>query len=131
MQYKDYKKFAREMRLNPTDAERKLWQYLRKHQLENRKFIRQHPIFYKHLKNDSFCYIPDFYCYKEKLAIELDGPIHELNKEYDEEKDRILAGVGIRVLRIKNEELKDINEVLDRIRSMFFDLDSPSWIGRG
>jgi very-short-patch-repair endonuclease len=107
------------MRLNPTDAERKLWQYLRKRQLKNRKFLRQHPIFYEHWKNDSFCFIPDFYCYQEKLAVELDGPIHEMQIEEDTRRDKILSNMGIRILRIKNSELNNIDKVLEKISAMF------------
>jgi very-short-patch-repair endonuclease len=109
------------MRLNPTDAEKKLWQHIRKRQLKNRKFLRQHPIFYEHWKYDSFCFIPDFYCFQEKLAIELDGPIHETKKEEDIRRDKILSNMGIRVLRIKNIELNDIDSVLNKISTMFND----------
>ena len=119
MKYKDYREYAHQMRLNPTDAENKLWQYLRKKQLEGRKFIRQHPIFYEHWKYDSFCFIPDFYCYKEKLAVELDGPIHDSQKEKDQRRDQILSNQGIRILRIKNEELNEIESVLNKIKSKF------------
>ncbi len=42
MQYKQYKEYARQMRLNPTSAERKLWQSLRKKQLEQlRKDLKE------------------------------------------------------------------------------------------
>ena len=119
MKYMEYREYAHQMRLNPTAAEKKLWQYLRKKQIDGRKFIRQHPIFYEHWKYDSFCFIPDFYCFKEKLAIELDGQIHETQKDKDQRKDNILAEQGIRVLRIKNTELNDIESVLRKIKSMF------------
>jgi len=66
-----------------------------------------------------FYYIPDFYCSAEKLAIELDGKIHEFRKEKDRRKDEILNAKGIYVLRIKNTELEDINSVLDKIQSCF------------
>jgi len=119
MRYKNVKAFARKMRLNPTNAEKKLWQYLRNRQLGNKKFLRQHPVFYEHQKTESFCFIPDFFCYEEKLAIELDGPIHDYRKEKDKKRDRILESMGIRVLRIKNTELNDIERVLKKIKSMY------------
>jgi very-short-patch-repair endonuclease len=50
-------------------------------------------------------------------VIELDGPIHEATKEYDEFRDSELENLGIKVLRIKNEELANINEVLQKINS--------------
>jgi very-short-patch-repair endonuclease len=122
MKYKDVKEYARKLRLNPTPAEKELWKHIRKKQLEGRLFLRQHPVFYEHFRYESFCFIPDFFCYKEKLAIELDGPIHNLTKEKDERKDAILAHHGIRVLRIQNDELTDIEKVLNKIKQEF----SPS-----
>ena len=101
-----------------------MWKHIRKKQLDGRIFLRQHPLFYEHYRYESFCFIPDFYCYKEKLAIELDGPIHEQSKENDSRKDSILANLGIRVLRIKNSELKDIEEVLNKITTQFSSLDT-------
>ena len=119
MRYKEVKEYARHLRLNPTEAEKCLWQYIRKRQLEGRLFLRQHPVFYEHWKTESFCFIPDFFCYKEKLAIELDGSIHELTKEKDEKRDAILTQLGIRVLRIANSELDDIESVLTKIKTQF------------
>jgi very-short-patch-repair endonuclease len=36
----------------------------------------------------------------------MDGKIHEFQKEYDENRDMVLAGLGLRTIRILNEELK-------------------------
>ena len=58
------KKLATSLRNNPTDAERHLWQYLRKSQLAGYKFRRQEVLGE---------YIVDFVCLKAKLIIELDG----------------------------------------------------------
>lgn len=57
-------------------------------------------------------FIADFYCAGLKLIIELDGRIHENNKEYDSERDLKLLSKGIYVVRIKNEELNDMNSVI-------------------
>ncbi len=38
--WKTIKRLARELRKNPTDAERKLWEHLRKKQIAGRKFLR-------------------------------------------------------------------------------------------
>ncbi len=46
------------------------------------------------------------------LVIELDGPIHEGRKGYDVDRDEKLLSKGMKVLRIKNEELDDINNVI-------------------
>ena len=55
-------RFADELRERMTEAEEKLWKYLRKKPL-GYKFRRQHPF---------SLYILDFYCHKAKLAIEFD-----------------------------------------------------------
>ncbi|MQY72086.1 MAG: DUF559 domain-containing protein, partial [Dehalococcoidia bacterium] len=62
------KPLAREMRRAPTLAEEVLWQHLRNSQMGGFKFRRQHPI-------DRF--IVDFYCFKIRLVIEVDGPVHQ------------------------------------------------------
>jgi leucyl-tRNA synthetase len=60
--------------------------------------------------------VADFYCYEKKAVIELDGPVHEKTEEYDDFRDSELQDLGLRVLRIKNEELENMNEVLKRIK---------------
>ena len=59
--------YARWMRANPTDAERRLWRCLRRERCLGYKFRRQHII-------DRF--IVDFYCAEACLVIELDGEVH-------------------------------------------------------
>jgi len=76
------------------------------------KFLRQHPIYYRIDNNWVDFYIDDFYCSELKLIIELDGKIHERNKEYDSERDSKLLNKGIYVQRIKNEELQDMNSII-------------------
>lgn len=108
-----------EMRKNPTESEEKLWQILRK---DNRNhFRRQHII-------DRF--IADFVCLSKKLIIEIDGDIHDLQKERDKERTDILKVLGFMVLRFKNTEvLKDINRVIKEINKT---LENPSlWEGQG
>ncbi|WP_220429198.1 DUF559 domain-containing protein [Tenuifilum thalassicum] len=55
---------------------------------------------------------------KKKLVIELDGTFHDYQKEYDAQRDRIMGEMGINVLRLKNEELNDIEQVLERGRGV-------------
>ena len=89
--------FARNLRKNMTPEERKLWyEYLRTYPL---RVMRQRPI-------DR--YIVDFYCAKAKLVIELDGSQHfePEGSAYDRERDCVLNKLGIRVLRIPNNEIK-------------------------
>jgi very-short-patch-repair endonuclease len=69
--------------------------------------------------NDFFFFIPDFYCASEKLVIELDGPIHNFQKERDYKRDEILRSKGLKVLRINNNELKNIEFIKLKIISAF------------
>ena len=86
------------LRNNCTMAEEILWQQIKHSKLYGRKFRRQHSI---------GRYILDFYCPAERLAIELDGPIHDQPKQivYDIKRTEYLNGVGIRVVRFRNKVL--------------------------
>ena len=75
--FKSIKELARELRKNPTDAEVKLWEVLRKRRLNNCKFLRQHPIIYNQKQHKINFFIPDFYCAEKKLVIEVDGRVHD------------------------------------------------------
>jgi adenine-specific DNA-methyltransferase len=90
--------YAKEMRKEPTDSERKLWQILRNKQLEGHKFRRQKP-----LGN----YILDFVCFEKKLIVEADGGQHaeEKNEIYDKKRTEFLENKGFRVLRFWNNEI--------------------------
>ena len=101
---------AREMRKNPTVAERKLWGYLRNFPV---KFWRQKPI------NN---FIVDFYCPKLKLVIEVDGDSHftDSGLVYDEERTRILEGYGLRIIRFTNDEvLRNFEGVCEQIMGFY------------
>jgi very-short-patch-repair endonuclease len=108
---------AKELRNNQTDSERLLWAELRGRKLSGYKFLRQHPILYKGNLSKYNYFIADFYCNDKKAVIELDGPIHDITEEYDIYRDSELQEIGLHILRIKNEDLKDIQEVLKRIES--------------
>src|SRR3990172_7430293 len=98
---------ARELRNNPTEAERKLWAHLRLRQIGRYKFRRQHPI---------ASYIVDFVCIEKKLIIEVDGGQHDEKKVYDVKRDKLLEDKGFRVLRCwDNEVLRDIDIVKEVI----------------
>lgn len=110
---------ARELRRRSTPAEDALWQALRGKQLDGFKFLRQHPIIYgRTFHGHLLFFIADFYCAKLRLVIELDGSVHNFQKEYDQNRDLILSELGMRVLRIKNEEMEDVEKVLGRIRKV-------------
>ena len=111
--YDDIALYARNLRKNPTPSEKRLWEVLRRKSLSGFKFLRQHPVFYRIDKDWVEYYIADFYCSKLKLIIEVDGNIHDLQKEKDCEKDAKLRCKGIRVIRLKNESLTDMNSTID------------------
>jgi very-short-patch-repair endonuclease len=109
---------ARDLRKNQTNSEKILWQNLRARKLNDLKFNRQFPIVYgRNFDGTSHFFIADFYCHEKKLVIELDGKIHDFQKEYDKERDSILNQLGLDVIRIKNEELENISQVLEKIRN--------------
>ncbi|WP_414589666.1 endonuclease domain-containing protein [Scytonema sp. PCC 10023] len=98
---------AKELRHQMTPEEKILWQHLRANRLNGFHFRRQQII-------DGF--IADFYCHAAALVIELDGKIHEQQVEYDAERDKVLSARGLRLLRIKNEEVRqELDKVLMRI----------------
>jgi very-short-patch-repair endonuclease len=103
---------ARGLRHNMTDAERVLWNILRRKQLNGYRFRRQHPI---------ARFIVDFLCFKAKLIIELDGGVHQNpeQKEYDENRTHDLEELGFRVVRFQNEEvLFSPQEVINTIEKL-------------
>jgi very-short-patch-repair endonuclease len=105
----------RELRQYQTDAEAKLWYFLRGRRFCSLKFCRQYGI---------GPYILDFYCHALRLAIEADGSQHaELGQyAYDLERTRFLNLHHVRVLRFWNDDvLKDIDAVLEEIRSVVED----------
>ena len=113
---------CRDLRKQQTPAENLLWQYLRNRKFSDHKFLRQHPVCVSSVFGESLYYIPDFYCHKAKLVIEADGPIHMFKKEYDKNRDEVLSGLGLTILRFTNEEiLGDIGRVLSVIASKLTD----------
>jgi predicted helicase/very-short-patch-repair endonuclease len=91
--------FARQLRKDSTDAEDILWQLLRNRQLNGAKFRRQHPV--------GTGYILDFYCAEHRLAIEVDGSIHDLPEQaaYDAERTQHLEQFNVKVIRFSNAEV--------------------------
>jgi very-short-patch-repair endonuclease len=107
---------ARVLRQTMTPAESVLWEHLRRKALEGYRFRRQHP---------AGRFILDFYCHPLRLAIELDGSVHNLPEqaEYDDGRTAELEHLGITVLRFRNEEiLQNIDFVSDTIQSIILSL---------
>ena len=110
------RQLCRDLRKRSTPAEQKLWQLLRNRKLDNKKFLRQHPVFYDVTGRESF-FIADFYCYEESLVVELDGEYHNYRLKEDTARTEILNHLGLRVIRFTNKEvLNNVDNVLERIR---------------
>lgn len=116
MKYTEIRDFSRVMRKNQTYHEELLWKRLRHRQIDGFKFLRQHPILFDRRGNDFNFFIPDFYCAKARLAIEIDGGIHNIKINHDSWRQGILEGMGIKVIRFRNEEIMKIENVVERIR---------------
>ena len=111
---------ARSFRRAPTDAERRLWPYLRNRELVGFKFRRQHPLGNR---------ILGFYCEEAKLAIELDGSGHtyDLKREDDLDREIELYEKGVRILRFSNSEVfENLDGVLNWIIYMI-DPEKSLW----
>ncbi len=84
---------ARKLRKNMTPEEGLLWANFRKRRFKGLKFLRQHPIVYEIINNRRIFFIADFYCAEKKLVIEVDGKIHDFQKDYDDRRDEILRNM--------------------------------------
>ena len=117
-EFMHYKKklFARELRREATNEEKKVWKILRGRGFLNLKFRRQHEL-------EGF--IVDFYCHDLRLAIEIDGKVHDKQKDYDRIRQALIQDKGITIIRVTNEEInKEANILLERIEE-FISPPSP------
>jgi very-short-patch-repair endonuclease len=111
---------ALQMRKNPTEAERAMWNILRKFRHSGFPFRRQHPIEF---------YIADFYCHNLRLVIEVDGEIHTYKdiQNHDEGRTGELERFGIKVIRFTNNQiLHDSNLVIEKINATLKELATTS-----
>ena len=99
-----------ELRLYATLTERILWQQLRAHRCAGHEFRRQHQISRT---------IVDFVCLRQKLIVEVDGAVHDKQKEYDQRRDKWLESQGYTVLRFSNEDIElRLDTVVETIRQV-------------
>ena len=108
--------FARKLRREQTEVERKLWYALRDRRFHGIKFRRQQPLGF---------YVVDFICFEAKLIIELDGSQHAFPENAEAERIRtaFLEKEGFRVLRFWNLELQNnFDGVMEAIRHAVFPL---------
>ena len=87
---------ARALRQTQSKSESFLWELLRNRRLNGVKFRRQYPF---------PPYTLDFYALEQRVAIELDGELHERTKDEDELRDRNLIRSGILTVRLTTAEL--------------------------
>ena len=107
---------ARSFRKNMTDAENRMWHFLRNRRLKGYKFVREHII---------GIYIADFVCRKKKVIIEIDGGQHVEAACYDQKRTEFLEKEGYKVLRFWNHEVfKNIEEVLEAILDLIENVPS-------
>jgi very-short-patch-repair endonuclease len=95
---KDMLATRRKLRRDTTNTEAALWALLKGRALGGRKFRRQHSV---------GPYVLDFYCPEERLAVELDGPLHDggQRREHDAERTWNLESMRIRVMRFRNPDV--------------------------
>ena len=99
---------ARKLRKSQTNAEERLWYFLRDRQLSKFKFRRQHPI---------GPYIADFCCLEKRLIVELDGGQHVKQQLQDQIRTQYLNHEGYQVIRFWDHDvLKKTNDVLKTIQ---------------
>jgi len=107
-----HRAFAKSLRTDSTDAERKLWSVLRAGQIDGLKVRRQVPL-------DG--YIVDFVCFETKLIIELDGGQHS-GSAADLLRDEHFRAAGFRTLRFwNNEVLENLDGVYEKLRIVLRD----------
>jgi guanylate kinase len=108
---------ARDLRERSSKTEKRLWLHLRNAQA-GAPFRRQHPV---------GPYFPDYYCVSLKLAVEIDGPLHD--SENDASRDAWMKDRGITVLRFSVQEMDcNLTGVVDTIRNEVWLLKNRSKI---
>ena len=100
---------SQHLRKNQTKEENHLWY----------DFLKTYPIQFRR-QYQIGCYYADFYCYKAKLVVELDGSQHteENQIRHDTERTAFLESQGIKVLRFYNTDIwknfSGVCEMIDR-----------------
>jgi len=93
--YPIIKDFRKDLKDHQTEAEYVMWEYLR-NKKTGHKIRRQHVI------GD---FITDFVCLSKKVIIEIDGEIHNFQREQDELRTIRLNKLGYEVIRFTNAEV--------------------------
>ncbi len=111
---------SRALRLNATDAEKKVWTMLRQ-VFPEVKFRRQVPL---------GSYFADFCSHSAKLVIEIDGGQHDQNTDYDAARTNFIENEGYQVIRFwNNEVMENIEGVMTSIQQSLSPLRLPAKAG--
>lgn len=87
--------YQRRLRENQTKAELYLWEAIKDKQL-GEKFTPQAIV---------QGFIPDFWCGRLRLVIEVDGSVHLNQRNYDLWREKILTRYKVKVIRFTNEQV--------------------------
>lgn len=118
MSYQEKMYLAKYFRKHPTKSEHLLWQKIRNKKFLNLKFKRQYII---------LGYIIDFYCPPYKLAIEIDGRIHENTMQNDKKRQKIIEEKELIFIRFKSKDVENnIDDVLNKIKKFIKNINFPS-----
>jgi very-short-patch-repair endonuclease len=111
---------AKILRNNMTKCEKLLWEKLNLKQVCGLRFRRQHPIDF---------FIADFYCHEARLVIEIDGEIHNQQREYDDGRSAEMEKYFVKVIRFTNSEVENnIDNVIIKIANEINSrIKSPPW----
>ncbi len=108
---------ARQFRKEPTPSEAILWQALRGKKLDGVKFRRQQPI---------GPFVVDFFAPAVRLVVEVDGPIHETQREADRQRQQLLEATGLKILRLTAHEVENnLPASLQKIREAILKHRTP------
>ena len=116
---------TRLLRKRSTPAEEAFWFSVRRRRFRGLKFLRQHPIRFE-MEGSTRFFIADFFCFEHRLVVEIDGGIHEQQKDYDELRTFIINTLGYSVIRFSNDAvMKDIDGVLQKLENSTHPPDPP------
>jgi release factor glutamine methyltransferase len=108
------------MRKNPPEPERRMWNALRRSQLEGHKFRRQAIIGAR---------IVDFYCPAKGVIVEIDGDTHDADRDHDRDI-AMQSEFGFRTIRFSNHDVAwNIDGVLENLRAILNEAPDR-WAGR-
>ena len=103
---------AKELRREMTPAEKILWQEVRAKKLGVR-FRRQQVI---------HGFIVDFYCHKAGLVVEVDGDVHDLQREEDARREKALSELGLRTCAATERSVEALSAVAGKLKELIEEL---------